>query len=315
MKSMKKKLQGRSPTITKKTSSISAYQKSLEDPDVVERLRVLIKDAHVFKLPPRQSATIGWKGAEWQDKVWQGNVKIIERAGSTFIILVDSKTGENFAVCPVQEGSVERCVDSSRYFVLRVENADGRHLFIGMAFNERNDSFDFNIALEDSRREREMELKSPVIYDESQAKDYSLKVGEKIHVSIPKTETDFQSRKKKISPKAEQSLKSEDVPVESDGASGSLLNGFMSLMTGDDNKGKSTAIRSDSEKPPKKGGFLAPSSKDTPRRIAGSTSKPSSAKSKSNGRISSTRNKTSADPFSVSTFSSDPFLAGDQTKK
>ena len=30
-----------------------------------------------------------------------------------------------FAMCPVKEGSVERCVDSSRYFVLKIQNAQG----------------------------------------------------------------------------------------------------------------------------------------------------------------------------------------------
>lgn len=30
-----------------------------------------------------------------------------------------------FAMCPVKEGSVDRCVDSSRYFVLKIQNAQG----------------------------------------------------------------------------------------------------------------------------------------------------------------------------------------------
>ena len=57
-------------------------------------------------------------------------MKVVERGEKCAIILV-SQDGATFAVCPVKEGAVDRCVDSSRYFVLRIENAQGRHMFIG----------------------------------------------------------------------------------------------------------------------------------------------------------------------------------------
>lgn len=160
----------------------AAYLKSLEDSEIVERVRCIIPDAHVFKLPPRQTAG-GWRGADWDQEVWQGTLKVVERGDLTVILLVDRNTSAIFAVCPVKDGAVDRCVDSSRYFVLRVENSDGRHIFIGMAFNERNDAFDFNTALEDSRREREAEA-NPVTLDAGPAKDYSMKEGEKIHINV-----------------------------------------------------------------------------------------------------------------------------------
>ena len=74
------------------------------------------------------------------------------------MLLVDSNVESNiFAVCPISNfaelNGVDRCIDSLRYFVLRIQNAQGRHMFIGLAFNEWNDAFDFNTALEDSRRE------------------------------------------------------------------------------------------------------------------------------------------------------------------
>ena len=164
-------------------SDAASYMASLEDAEVVERVRCVIKDAHVFKLPTRQTAG-GWRGADWTDEVWQGTVKVVERGELTVVLLVDRVNGSIFAVCPIKDGAVDRCVDSSRYFVLRIENANGRHMFIGMAFNERNDAFDFNTSLEDSRREREAAKEPPPSLPTGPTKDYSIKEGEKIRVSL-----------------------------------------------------------------------------------------------------------------------------------
>lgn len=180
------------------------FLESLKDPEVIERVRVTIKQAHVFKLPTRQSVSVGWRGADWKDKVWQGNIKVVERGGVTAVLLVDEAKDTIFAVCPVggigdggmlEKGAVDRCVDSSRYFVLRIQNENGRNMFIGVAFNERTDAFDFNAALEDSKRERRNDWDAASgVGNEGGAssafggsgKDYSLKDGEKIHVAIPK---------------------------------------------------------------------------------------------------------------------------------
>jgi len=127
--------------------------------DVIERVRCTIPNSHVFKLPARTQSG-GWRGADWTEEVWQGTTKVVERGDKCAIVLAGTD-GAVFAVCPFKEGAVERCVDSSRYFVLRIENAQGRHMFIGLAFNERNDSFDFNTALEDSKREKEQVRRRP----------------------------------------------------------------------------------------------------------------------------------------------------------
>jgi hypothetical protein len=205
----------------------SEYMKSLQNQDVIERVRCVIKDAHVFKLPPRPTSG-GWRGADWRDEVWQGTVKVVERDEMTLVLLVDKTSGDVFAVCPIKDGAVDRCVDSSRYFVLKIENDNGRHMFVGVAFNERNDSFDFNTSLEDAKRERAAPIQNNL--PNLPEKDYSIKEGEKIRVKIKN------------------------------------IGGRYGDSTGTSNEKKSSSKSSSTTK--KSGGFLKPSSKDTPRRAA-----------------------------------------------
>ncbi|CAO3608622.1 unnamed protein product [Mucor fragilis] len=96
--------------------------------------------------------------------------------------------GEVFAVCPyeVHSNSVEAVLDSSRYFVLKIES-DGRHAFIGMGFQERTDAFDFNVTLQDFvkqlRAEKEA-VERAAHADTTPKKDYSLKEGQTINITI-----------------------------------------------------------------------------------------------------------------------------------
>lgn len=104
-----------------------------------------------------------------------------------YISLIDDKN-QVFAVCPVtDEGAVEKCLDSGRYFVLRIKSPQGKQAYIGMAFNERNDAFDFNVALAEHKAECEREDRAAAgIVDTPQAplRDLTIKEGQKITVNI-----------------------------------------------------------------------------------------------------------------------------------
>lgn len=69
----------------------------------------------------------GYRAAEWGDMekpLWKGRMRIVEHDEQCAIRLEDGETGELFAAAPydVTGKSVEPVLDSSRYFVLRVES-------------------------------------------------------------------------------------------------------------------------------------------------------------------------------------------------
>ncbi|KAK7217373.1 hypothetical protein V2G26_005376 [Clonostachys chloroleuca] len=107
------------------------------------------------------------------------------------VILEDPKTGALFAAAPYQSNStVEPVLDSSRFFAVTVRDPQGRKAFLGIGFEDRSESFDFGVALQEARRglgwEGPQALTGPAKKDDPE-KDYSLKEGETITVNIGNT--------------------------------------------------------------------------------------------------------------------------------
>ncbi|EPQ27933.1 uncharacterized protein PFL1_04677 [Pseudozyma flocculosa PF-1] len=174
----------------------------------------LARECFVYRVPPRTSSA-GYKAAEWGDMeafLWKGRLRILEVGQRACEIrLEDGNTGDLFALCPydISGTSVEPVLDSSRYFVLRVESdapggAGGkRKAYIGMGFQDRSDSFDFNVALQDwtKRQKSLLDPRSSSSADSSSSpssaaepsphlpsgpkRDFSLKQGQTISVKIP----------------------------------------------------------------------------------------------------------------------------------
>ncbi|CAH2318440.1 adaptin ear-binding coat-associated 2 [Pelobates cultripes] len=110
-------------------------------------------EVHVYRIPPRASNR-GYRAAEWQldQPSWSGRLRITALGKKAFIKLEDKTSGELFAQAPVDQFpgiAVESVTDSSRYFVICIEDGNGRRAFIGVGFADRGDAFDFNVALQD----------------------------------------------------------------------------------------------------------------------------------------------------------------------
>jgi len=130
---------------------------SYADDEPLEHTLLVVREVSVYKVPRRVSSG-GYKCGEWlqSDKIWTGRLKVVSLNDACDVRLEDSNTGELFAECHVMPGKrdvmVENVVDSSRYFVLKIDDGNGKHAFIGLGFAERNEAFDFNVALSDHEK-------------------------------------------------------------------------------------------------------------------------------------------------------------------
>ncbi|NWR46289.1 NECP2 protein, partial [Regulus satrapa] len=140
----------------------------------------------VYRVPPRASNR-GYRAAEWQldQPAWSGRPRLTAKGSAAFIKLEDKTSGELFAQAPVEQFpglAVEAVTDSSRYFVIRVEDGNGRRAFIGLGFVDRGDAFDFNVALQDHfkwvRQQSELDL------EQGPKLDLGFKEGQTIKLNI-----------------------------------------------------------------------------------------------------------------------------------
>merc|ERR1711920_673298 len=102
------------------------------------------------------------------------------------IRLLNSGDEKLFAQCVIPNGEhekyVERVLDSSRYWVLKIVNGQ-RHAFIGFGFSDRNDAFDFNACIQDFRKQF-VDRETDTVVESLPMKDLSLKDGEKITLNL-----------------------------------------------------------------------------------------------------------------------------------
>ncbi|KAM7271335.1 hypothetical protein ACFE04_030549 [Oxalis oulophora] len=177
-----------------KALSSDQQEEHIEENEAIELLLFQVPECYVYMIPPRKSAA-SYRADEWNVNKWdwEGALKVISKGEECIIRLEDKSTGELYARAFLRNGEphpVETVIDSSRYFVLRVEENIGgrlRHAFIGIGFRERTEAYDFQAALHDhvkylnkKKTAEEMEQQ----YQNTSSIDYSLKEGETIILQI-----------------------------------------------------------------------------------------------------------------------------------
>ncbi|KAF9974914.1 Adaptin ear-binding coat-associated protein 2 [Actinomortierella ambigua] len=157
--------------------------------DDYESVLLVVREVYCYKIPPLSSSR-GYRAQDWnvENPLWKGRLRVIAKGPNVVIQLEDGQTGELFAACPYEEnrGCVEPVIDSSRYFVLKIED-QGRHAFIGVGFLDRSHAFDFNVTLQDHFRHLAAEKKAEEQRKsgpQPPAMDFSLKEGQTLNLHI-----------------------------------------------------------------------------------------------------------------------------------
>src|SRR3989338_4825891 len=112
-----------------------------------------IPQCFVYQVPPLASGA-GYKAKDWDlaSPIWQGRLEVRTIKGQC-IVRFKNADGTEFAVCPVSsKQSVQKVLDSSRYFAVRISDGQGRTVVIGVGFAERSAAFDFSASLQDQEK-------------------------------------------------------------------------------------------------------------------------------------------------------------------
>ncbi|XP_075237502.1 NECAP-like protein CG9132 isoform X2 [Lycorma delicatula] len=163
--------------------------------ETYESVLLVKSEVFVFKIPPRTSNR-AYRAADWNldEPQWIGRMRLVAKGKECILKLEDKNTGELFAKCPIEQYpgiAIESVSDSSRYFVLRIQDDNGRTAFIGVGFSDRSDSFDLNVALQDHfkwlKKSEEIEKEKEV---PKQELDLRFKEGETIKINMKITKKD-----------------------------------------------------------------------------------------------------------------------------
>ena len=81
--------------------------------------------------------------------------------------------------------AIQKTVDSTRGFALRLQDSNQRFAWVGLAFRDRNDAFDFNVSFSDFEKKLDLENNPEKYANEFKSdKNFSLNSGEKVKLDF-----------------------------------------------------------------------------------------------------------------------------------
>jgi adaptin ear-binding coat-associated protein 1/2 len=152
----------------------------------VESIVYINPEVYIYQIPPLKDIS-GYKASEWEvnEPLWKGRLTVVEIENDQHetwceLRFEDAKSGELFATAPYssQGKGVMAALDSTRFFAVRVVNGSMTAM-LGLGFADRNQAFEFNVALQDFRKHS-----APIEETDVKPRDFSLKEGQQIHINV-----------------------------------------------------------------------------------------------------------------------------------
>ena len=83
---------------------------------------------------------LNFRAADWNlnEPQWTGRLRLVAKGKDCILKLEDKTTGELFAKCPIDQYpgiAIEAVTDSSRYFVLRIQDDNGNVIILKCCLN------------------------------------------------------------------------------------------------------------------------------------------------------------------------------------
>jgi len=145
------------------------------DTSNINQLLGVIREAYLFKIPPKTSS-MGHMAESWPKKaMWIGRLRIQSTAHECTLQFEDTETEKVYLKVvvnndPEKPQTIEYAADSQRYFALNIVKPGTDQMFeLGLGFQTRDESMDFKMAVGEFERMKQ---------NEEEAKKFNMAVKE-----------------------------------------------------------------------------------------------------------------------------------------
>jgi len=175
---------------------------NLEEVEETTRTLTKIPQCFTFRVPPRGPQGYSAKLLK-EHPMGNYSLEIISK-GKEAVIMLKKPDGSVYVMSPVKPGGAdcyEKSFDSSRYFVLRIEDPrSGKTGSIGMGFNKRDQALEFKVTVQDFlERVKREEVNAASVATHQDTGEFALKGTMKIKLAVPGGKKKKKKKKEKKS--------------------------------------------------------------------------------------------------------------------
>lgn len=162
----------------------------MSDEDATSAMRQKLMSAdevYVYKIPALKSAG-GHRAEDWNLSTPLKTCTLVVERRADVLVMEFSSEGSLFCTAQIDctagqktEQWLEQVVDSSRYFVVKIQGGGGREALVGFGFRDRDQAIDMRESIQHYERSIKRELEGGAKFDSFSVP--KMNDGEKIHVN------------------------------------------------------------------------------------------------------------------------------------